>query len=133
MCRLWTVWRPVQALVVSLDLSRSYPQLTGEDPAQVHIILVEPCVRLSQLLDLATGMQNRGVIPAAKALPDFGQAVVGQFLGECHGHLSRPCDRAGTFFAKQIGQTNLEIFGDGLLDVLRTERGLTPGDCASNV
>ena len=42
--------------------------------------------------DLAYGVQDRGVIAAAKQLADFRQTFLRQLFGEIHGNLTRTRD-----------------------------------------
>ena len=57
------------------------------------------------------------MIPAAKGIADFRQAMVGQLFGERHRHLPRPRDRAAAPLRQQIRDANLVVFSDGLLNI----------------
>ncbi|MNH05901.1 hypothetical protein D3C79_652520 [compost metagenome] len=48
--------------------------------------------------------------------------MVGQFLGQGHGHLTRAGHRTGTAFGQQIGDLDLVVLGHGALDVIHTHQ-----------
>src|SRR5690349_15550829 len=60
-----------------------------QDLLQLRVVAGEFLVRLAQLLRLAARVQHRGVVAAAEGLPDLGQALLRELLGERHGDLAR--------------------------------------------
>ena len=65
-----------------------------------------------------TGVHHRGVVAVAEPAADFGQAALGELLGQVHRHLARPRHRARAPGRRHVGQPDVEMLGDPLLDLL---------------
>src|SRR3546814_3842050 len=74
-----------------------------------------------ELLHLAHRVHDRGVVAAAELAADFGQRAGGELLGEVHGDLARAGHRAGPARRVHVGDADVEMGGDPLLDFLRSE------------
>ncbi|MNH24156.1 hypothetical protein D3C79_840740 [compost metagenome] len=48
--------------------------------------------------------------------------MVGQLLGQGHGHLAWTRDRTRTTLGQQIGDLDLVVLGDGTLNVIHTDQ-----------
>ena len=55
---------------------------------QVLVVLLNLGVSFEQLADFTLGVENRGVISAAKGVTDFGQTHPGELLGQRHSDLT---------------------------------------------
>ena len=71
--------------------------------------------------DLVVGMDDRGMIPAAKAAADLGQRGVGELAAEIHGNLPGEGKVARPFLGKKIIDIDLEVGRDDLLDDLQCD------------
>src|SRR6266404_6947730 len=78
-----------------------------------------------ELLDLADGMHDRGVVTIAEALADLRQAQGGELLGEIHRDLARPGDRAGATRRAHLGELDVVVRRHSLLDLI--DRDLAVG------
>jgi hypothetical protein len=58
------------------------------------------------------------MVSATKCVAYLWQTVIGQFLGQAHRQLARPCDRPTPAFGKQVGYPDLEITRNRLLDIV---------------
>ena len=61
-------------------------------------------------------MNDGSVVAPTEGLADFHQRALGQRAAQIHGHLARKRDAGGAAAAGHVGQTDVEMFGDGLLD-----------------
>ena len=61
------------------------------------------------------------MVPPAKAVADFRQAVIGQFFGEGHGDLPRTGDRTTAPTRHQVGHFYLVVLRNGALDIIKTD------------
>ena len=66
----------------------------------------------------AAGVQNGAVIAAAEGFANGVQGAFGQLAREEHGDLAREGDVFRPAFAGHVGQANIEMFRDFLLDDL---------------
>ena len=71
-----------------------------------------------QVLDLAHGVQHRGVVAAAEAPSDLRQRAQRQRLGEIHRHLPRAHDVGGAPRRQQVGAAHIVLPRHHALDVL---------------
>ena len=78
--------------------------------------VIELAVLLPFLGDLVVGMDDRGMIPAAKAAADLGQRGVGELAAEIHGNLPGKSQIAGPLLGQQIVDIDLEVGGNDFLD-----------------
>ena len=62
-------------------------------------------------------MQNCRMVSATERIADLRQTVVGQFLGQRHCNLPRPCDRTAAPLRQKLGDADLEIVSNRLLDM----------------
>ncbi|MCY1173110.1 hypothetical protein D9M73_132610 [compost metagenome] len=62
------------------------------------------------------------MVATTEHVTDFRQTVVGQLLGQRHGHLAWTRDRTRTPLGQQIGDLDLVVLGDGALDVIHTHQ-----------
>ena len=74
---------------------------------QVAVVLGDAQVRVLEFGDLAAGVQDCGVIPAAEVGTDFRQAMVGQLLGQGHRDLAGPGDGACAARGVQVGDPEI--------------------------
>ena len=52
-------------------------------------------------------MEHRRVVPTPEGVPDLGEAVAGQFLGQRHGDLARTGDRTVAAFREEVGHPDI--------------------------
>ena len=71
-----------------------------------------------QGFDPANGVQHRRVIAAPEAPAYVGQRPRGQLLGQPHGRLARPGDRAVAALGDQVGLLEAKVLAGGLLDII---------------
>ncbi len=62
-------------------------------------------------------MEHRRVIASAESLADVGQAHLSELFGKSHRDLARAGHVARAPFGIHLGDLNLVVIGDGLLDV----------------
>ncbi len=85
-------------------------------------------IAISKFGNFSTRMQNGRVIPAAKRLTDLRQRMIGQLLGQGHGHLPRPRDTSITPLGENIGNFYIVILGNGSLNVVNTDLSILYGE-----
>src|SRR5919107_4571434 len=78
----------------------------------------ERMVVVELLLDLAHGVEDRGVVPPAEAAADLRQRAQGQHLGEVHRDLPRPDHGGGAPLGEDVGAGDVVARRYELLDVL---------------
>ena len=71
-----------------------------------------------QCLDLAHGVQHRGVVASAEPAADLGQRTQRQRLGQIHRDLTRPNHVRGPPRRQQVRTADIVLPGDHPLDVL---------------
>ena len=71
-----------------------------------------------ELRDLAAGMEHGSVVSTAEIAADLGQRKLRQLLGQRHRYLARPGDRARSLFRMHVGNPDLVVVSNGLLNVL---------------
>src|SRR6185503_8886943 len=98
------------------DETRRPATLVFDHPLEELDILSHGAVRAAQFLDLAHGVHHGGVVPATEFPPDLGQRARRQLLAEIHRDLARPRDGAGAARRMHIGETDVVVLGDALLD-----------------
>src|ERR1700730_4744056 len=77
---------------LSTTSSTASSTLACQGSQQVHIVLTDAPIGLTQFLHPLAGMQYGGVVPAAEGIAHFRQAMIGKFLRERHGYLPRSRD-----------------------------------------
>ena len=93
--------------------------LSALDHLLEHVdLVIELGVALAFLSDLSHGVHDGRVVSAAEVGADFGEAVLGQLLGEVHGNLARPGDVGGAALRMHFRDLDVVVVGDGLLDAL---------------
>src|SRR5690554_1314484 len=80
-------------------------------PHQFHAILRSFVWRAAQLYDPVRQRHRR-----------FRQAVVGQFLGQGHCHLTWPRNRARAPLGQNVRDLDLVVFGDGALNIVDADQ-----------
>src|SRR5579863_10069922 len=89
----------------------------GQHPLEQFDLFRKPPVGADQTLDLADGMQNGGVIAAAKAPANLGQGAWCQRLGKEHGDLARTYDIGSAPRGENVSFADVVMAGDKLLDI----------------
>src|SRR6266446_10816725 len=69
----------------------------------------------AQIRYFAACMQDRGVVAAAEGVTDVRQTQVREFLGQSHGYLARPRNRARALLRVHFGDLDLVVVGDDSL------------------
>ena len=72
-------------------------------------------------------MQNRRVIPTAKSIANFGQAVLSQLFGHGHGHLPWTSNRAVESVGHQVFHLDIVVLWNGLFDVIQRDLSILQG------
>src|ERR1043166_3774443 len=89
-----------------------------QQPLQEFDLLRQRRVVAGERLDLAHGMQHRGVIASAEAPADLRQRAEREGLGEIHGDLARAHHIGGAARGQKVGAAHIVLPRDHALDVL---------------
>ena len=98
--------------------------LSSYNPQDVSSILDQSGIqyrmdpRTGALLVASEDVYNARLKLAAEGVTDLRQAVVGEFLGQGHGDLTRTGHGARTALGEQVRQLDLVVLGHGALDVV---------------
>src|SRR5690606_22749007 len=84
---------------------------------QLVPVLTQLAVGFPQFADHLAGVHDGGVIAPPERIADFRQAVLCQFLGQGHRHLSRTGQGTGPPLGQQVCHAQLVVVCHGLLDV----------------
>ena len=82
----------------------------------------------AELGDLPACMQNGRVVAPAEVAPDLGQGHLCEFLGQRHGDLPWPRHGARAFLGMHVGNADLVVIGNGLLDVVDGDLAILNGE-----
>src|ERR1035437_1517788 len=73
-------------------------------------------IHFHAVFDEAAGVENRAVVAPAKGFTNGVERAFGHLTREIHGDLARKGDILGATFAGHVGEANVEVFGDFLLN-----------------
>src|ERR1051325_4498156 len=78
--------------------------------------LADVCIHFHAVFDQSARVENSAVITATESIPDGGKRGLSHLTGEEHRDLARERDAFRTALARHVGQTNVEMLGNSLLD-----------------
>src|ERR1035437_5206473 len=78
--------------------------------------LADVGIHFHAVFEEAAGVEHRAVIAFAKGLTNSGEPAFRHLAREIHGDLAREGDVLGATFAAHLGEADVEVFGDFLLN-----------------
>src|ERR1041385_1210073 len=112
----WIRWTPLRSLALAFSPFEEEKTLAEELLLQVADVVADLGVHFHAAFDEAAGVEHGAVVASTEGFADGVEGTVGEIARKKHGDLARKGDVLGPAFAGHVGDANVVVFGDFLLD-----------------